>query len=269
MGIICLVFLVMLNKNDTDRSNRRISWIVGILSSTALIISFSRSIWLSILITVLIFFGYVLKKKNLGASVFLKAVLVMAVILILEVVFITGLVNFKLPGGSSNNISTASLIRDRITVTDEPALGSRFQLLKPLWSKALESPVVGSGFGTTITYKTLDPRTKELNGGQYTTYSFEWGYLDLLVKLGVFGLLAYMYFLWKLLKIGLQSLSRLSNKEEYYLVFGLALSLISLLVVHFTTPYLNHPLGITLIVLLAAIFEKIFRGDLSVQGIKS
>ena len=51
---------------------------------------------------------------------------------------------------------------------------------------------MGRGFGATVTYQTRDPRILADNGsGEYTTYAFEWGWLDIWLKLGIFGLAAY------------------------------------------------------------------------------
>ena len=133
-----------------------------------------------------------------------KIILTLLVVLIIDVCFITALVNIKLPSKEGGGgISAASLIKERVTTTEEAAIGSRFQLLKPLLNKYLEKPIIGAGFGTTVTYTTEDPRSKQQNNGLYTTYSFEWGYLDVLVKIGAVGLLVYLFFIGKILTLEL------------------------------------------------------------------
>jgi uncharacterized membrane protein len=89
----------------------------------------------------------------------------------------------------------------------------------------------------------------------YTTFSFEWGYLDLWLKLGALGVVIYAFFLWSIAKQGRRAWKVMGQSTERQLiVMGTALSGISLLIVHATTPYLNHPLGIGWIMLSAAIF---------------
>ncbi|MBU0598336.1 hypothetical protein KKF61_05120, partial [Patescibacteria group bacterium] len=184
------------------------------------------------------------------------SVIIIAVV-IAELALITILVNLPLPGGSSDGISAGTLVKERLTTTDEAALGSRFQLFKPLITKFFDNPVIGSGFGTTVTYQTLDPRTKDINGGWYTSYSFEWGYLDIVIKIGLIGLLVYLYFIWLIIKDGIKLLKITKNKEEYLLILGLLFSLIALLITHISTPYINHPLGIFLIIISAAILNTL------------
>jgi O-antigen ligase len=84
--------------------------------------------------------------------------------------------------------------------------------------------------------------------GSYTTYAFEWGYLDMVLKFGALGLFVYLYFvgqiahkLWKKLKTAPASV-----------IWALA-SLVVLLTTHIFTPYLNHPLGIGVLIMGAAI----------------
>jgi len=49
------------------------------------------------------------------------------------------------------------------------------------------------GFGKELTYQSNDPRVLQNHpDGLYTTYAFEWGYLDIALKIGVVGLLVYL-----------------------------------------------------------------------------
>jgi len=252
--IIFFVFLVLVAKKDILKKNYKIIWLSVILSSITLIISFSRSFWLALAITLVLIFIYFIYKEKIRWKKIMKVGCIMILLLIVELGFITGIVNIKLPNFGGGGVSVASLIRERATSTEEAALVSRFELIKPLTNKFLENPILGSGFGTTVSFQSQDPRTKDINNGLYTTYAFEWGYLDILVKIGLLGLFAYMFFIYKIFKDGLFVLKSTHNREEYLLVLGLIFCLIALLVTHLTTPYLNHPLGIFLIVILSAAF---------------
>ena len=75
--------------------------------------------------------------------------------------------------------------------------------------------------------------------GQYTTYNFELAWLDFFLKTGIFGVVAYLWFLWVILR-------------QIWPNFGLFAPVLALIAIHGFTPYLNHPLGISLLLLAVA-----------------
>ena len=124
------------------------------------------------------------------------------------------------------------------TNLEEAAAASRWNLLPILWHKIEEHPILGSGFGATVTYKSEDPRILAQNpNGMYTTYAFEWGWLEHWVKFGIIGIPLILFLLcslaWRLWKLD----------EPVWLRATAVSSLVALGVVHVFTPYLNHPLG--------------------------
>ncbi len=125
----------------------------------------------------------------------------------------------------------------------ESAVLSRWQLLPVLWNKIKEHPILGSGFGATVTYQSFDPRVVSTTGGQYTTYAFEWGWLDHWIKFGIVGIPLMLFLLWS---IGRRVWK--SNQPVWIRVSAIA-SIISLGAIHIFTPYLNHPLGIFALIL--------------------
>lgn len=219
----------------------------GILSSLVLIVSFSRSFWLALGISMATLLGFFLFQARLGVrrvAVFLGALILLFV---LDVGVLAGFVNLPLPGSRGAGVSPASLIEERITgVPREAAATSRLLLLDPLLEKAGEHPVIGSGLGELVTTQTRDPRTKEVNEGRYTTYAFEWGYLDFLVKFGIVGSALLLVFFASVCRLGWQTYSRTSDPATRAAAFGLLFGLLGLLLTHMTTPYLNHPLGLGL-----------------------
>ena len=167
----------------------------------------------------------------------------------------------NVPPRKGKSASLSSLVSERAT-TQEAAGQSRMELLKPLWIGILKHPIIGSGFGATVTYNSKDPRILQNNpSGEYTTFAFEWGYLDLWYKMGILGPLAYLGLigsillaLWRVIKDKSEMVLEGINVQAISLgVFG---ALIALAAVHFLTPYLNHPLGIGFIILssLFAVF---------------
>ena len=75
--------------------------------------------------------------------------------------------------------------------------------------------------------------------GEIRTFAFEWGYLDLLLKLGLAGFLAYLWFVAKIFQKGFAV-----PQGDRLLAAGFLGGLTALAVLNVTTPYLNHPLGI-------------------------
>ena len=132
---------------------------------------------------------------------------------------------------------------------------------EPVLTQAInEKPFVGWGFAKSLTYQTDDPRL--LNDfadadGNYTTDAFEWGYLDIALKIGILGVL--LYSAWAIyLLIGIWPFykSALPSQKVYYL--WLLAAGIFVLFVHIFTPYLNHPLGIgVFLVILAGTWRKL------------
>ncbi|MFA5946760.1 MAG: hypothetical protein WC813_01935 [Patescibacteria group bacterium] len=128
------------------------------------------------------------------------------------------------------------------------AVSSRWNLLPPMMTEIMKSPVVGSGFGQEVTFISDDPRVRAINGtGEWTTYRFEWGYQDLWLKTGLLGLVAILLIAASY-AIATQTHLRKGHDDQWILI-GLLSSIVFLLSVHVFTPYLNHPLGLSLLLL--------------------
>ncbi|HWQ99873.1 MAG TPA: glycosyltransferase [Candidatus Methylomirabilis sp.] len=138
--------------------------------------------------------------------------------------------------------SLATLFGSRLS-TDDAAARSRWTLLPAVWEKIQQHPILGSGFGATVTYTSFDPRLVAQSGGVVTTYAFEWGWLEHWVKFGIGGLLVMLLIVWRLGR-------RIARMDEprWMVVAGIA-TVVGLAVTHFFTPYLNHPLGFALLFL--------------------
>ncbi len=255
-----LSLLIIVGKKFFSPGTYRILMLSSFVSGAVIVVNFSRSFWLAAAGTLILFFIFLVKKWHRNFLQVAKLSSILALGVIAELVFLTALVNFPIPGHSSGNVTTASLVRERLeSGTSESAVSSRIQLLKPLALQIMKNPLFGSGFGTTVTYKTKDPRASAASGGNYTTYAFEWGYLDLLAKLGLIGAAAYLFFSFKILKTGFHVFRSAVNPEDQAIIFGLILSFIALLFTHATTPYLNHPLGIGYSLVIASIFALYHR----------
>lgn len=223
------------------------------LGAYVVVVSLSRSFWLGGLVAlglaVLVLIGRRSFRRCLAA-----VALSSAVALLIAYVGFQWTLNFPgLWGGSS---SSGSLVRSRTEYTGESAFSSRRELLPAMQSAILQHPLTGSGFASPVTYRSKDPRvnvTRSAAGTPYTTTSFELGYHAFGLQFGIpltlliLGLLA--HFLWR----GARML-RLQSYDRP-IIAGLVCSAIALCVLHLTTPYLNHPLGLGMLMIIAASFH--------------
>lgn len=200
------------------------------LAFAVILISFSRSFWVGTAVGIFISSIVVFRRK---IGVFRQGAKLMGAVIvgILLVVILT-------PWQGLGEVFSS-----RVTTSD-PASSSRWVLLEALKAKIGEQPILGHGFGATVTYESKDPRIVQATGGMYTTYAFEWGWLDFWVKFGILGIPIMLWLLgsiaWRLYRAGLT-------------VWIPALG--ALAAVHVFTPYINHPLGLILIILLEAQIE--------------
>ena len=228
-AFVALQMLASQGKLAEKITAKRIAQAALILS--ALFFSLSRSLWLGLAAALVMTAWLSLPKWpriKTQIKVFVSSGIVAAVLVSLV---LTGL------GG-------AKALFDRANITTEAAAYSRWNLLPVITKQIMTSPIFGAGFGATVTYQSRDPRALEKDpSGTYETYAFEWGWLDLWLKLGLVGMMIYLA--WLIRMIG--DLLKLKRVEATWL----AVSLVALLVIHFFTPYLNHPLGLIVVIISA------------------
>ncbi len=208
----------------------------------ALVISLSRSFWLGFVVAWLVALLWLLLSRSRHNFIrLIKGVLVNLFLIAIAIGLYFGVAQFPLPRPIA--YIGQNILIDRLTGSIGEAAGiARLQLLAPLWQKIAPHALLGSGFGTTVTYLTTDPMivSQSIVGQSwYTTYAFEWGYLDMWLKFGLLALTVYLYFFFKL---AIKNLRQLKNISPI-LLLGL-MCLFSLAITNITTPYLNHPLGI-------------------------
>ena len=229
------------------------------LNLITILLSFSRSFWVGAAAGFAMSGLWLIFKAAKSEGAFFKNLLrsvrtlltagVIAIILSVAVIGTTIALPWPRPTGGFN---ATDLFSERLTEADESAIGSRWALLPKLWEQIESSPISGKGFGAEVTYKSQDPRVLKISpDGNYTTSAFEWGWLDIWLKLGIFGLLSYLYLLYK---IGREDWR---TPGSYGLPNGsFTIAIITLAAVHVFTPYLNHPLGIGLVLIAAALVDQ-------------
>jgi hypothetical protein len=236
---------------------RRVSAAVFALCLVGVVMGFSRSFWFGAF-SAAIALAVMLLRGRAGWPAWrsLMGLAAIGIVVSGAVIYVTYAVPFPRKGAS---VSLASLLGERaFSVSGEAAANSRWALLPILNQAALKHPILGSGFGTTVTYRTSDPRLlADIPTGEWTTFAFEWGYHDLWLKLGFVGLAVYGWFIYRLAKpllIRLKQRGQLApgsaGKEGTAWAVGLLLVLVALLATNVFSPYLNHPLGIGLLALV-------------------
>ncbi|MBU1179480.1 O-antigen ligase family protein, partial [Patescibacteria group bacterium] len=209
------------------------------LFSGAIYISLSRSLWVGLIAGILVLFGLLIYTKYKtppllrgGMRGLGRKILTVILAGVLGVLIVASFIP-----------KDASMLGNRFKI-GESALSTRVEQLKPLIPAIKANLIFGYGFGKTLTFKSFDPRvTTILKTGEYTTYAFEWGYLDIVLKIGVLGLLIYLYFIWTIVWALFKKL-----KTDWRCMWALSI-LAALLATHIFTPYLNHPLGIGILIL--------------------
>ena len=230
-------------------------FLILVFAQTSVLISFSRSFWIAEISGFIAFFIFldVLNREKI-LQIF-QTLLIIFCAGITSLLLMLLIINFPIPKPSA--AFTASMISDRLkTISGEAGVSSRWNLLPDLLEKNKKNLILGTGFGTTVTYQTEDPRIKNEQNpeGWYTTYTFEWGYLDTITEMGILGLLIYLIFLGQIFHLGLKNFNSVNFK---FLNLGFFIGLVVLLVTHAFSPYLNHPLGIGYLMVTVSIFQII------------
>lgn len=246
--IAFLTFFLLYSNRKNNPKQYYSQFIMAVLTATISLISFSRSFWIGLICSlgilgIIIIFHF---KKDIKK--YFWAIGKCGAILLATILLIVGTMNFPFP--RNKYISGSDIFKNRLNFTDEAAVSSRWNLLPVMMSEIKQQPILGYGFAKNIRYQADDPRIKtdENPEGWYTTYSFEWGYLALVLHFGIIGfiLLLYVFYLY------IKNVYETFRKHPQYKLFNttIYLILIALFAINVFTPYLNHPLGIGVLLLI-------------------
>lgn len=222
--------------------------VLAALFISSILISFSRSFWLGLAVAVVFSFIVVWRFFSLKKAIISMLWLLMSVLMAFFIIYFVSIIPYPSKGEFN-----ADFIERVSGNKDEPALASRWSLLPVLLKEIKKEPFLGQGYGATVTYFSQDPRILQNNPtGEYTTYAFEWGYLDLWLKIGLLGLLVYLVLIFSLIKRSLM----LGSQKNNFILLGLSAALVFLALTNFFTPYLNHPLGIGILMIGACLIQE-------------
>lgn len=250
---------------DRKRLPARFAAALVCWSMVSMVLSLSRSFWFGGAVATLAL-AAVLAWAKAGVAIWRRLAVLGAGAAIVSVAIVAAVYYFPFPS-KSGELSLTSLLGDRALSLGDAAANSRWALLPKLTEAAMKRPVFGSGFGTTVTYTTSDPRLlASSKTGEYTTYAFEWGYHDLWLKIGLAGLAVYAWLVAMLLRPLFRALKASrgllrtpdmafdgGQKEKAVVTAGLLAGAVALLATNVFSPYLNHPLGIGILMLLGAL----------------
>ncbi|MEK7615523.1 MAG: O-antigen ligase family protein, partial [Patescibacteria group bacterium] len=208
-----------------------------------LVVSFSRSFWVGILAAFFVLLGLLVwmhgRSKQWGRLLGWGACSFVFGLLLIAFTF------FLPPQRGTLNFSDA--LSQRTTDVSDAAVSSRWNLLAPMQASIASSPFIGSGFGKTVTFITDDPRARSVHpDGKWTTYTMEWGWLELWLKMGILGPVGFLF----LFVFFASQFLRYKKTDRSWIGIGCLTGLTFLYVTHFFSPYLNHPIGLGFILLL-------------------
>ncbi len=135
-------------------------------------------------------------------------------------------------------------VQKELFTTGEPGVQNRINQFMPLLTQIQQQPILGSGFGTAITYESTDVR----NQGIISTTALEFGWLDMAVEIGLLGVVLFLVWLGYIVVMMWQNLPKQSDRV--YLDFGLIAGIFAIMATHAISPFMNHPLGIGFVIFL-------------------
>ena len=209
-----------------------------VMSAAVLLASLSRSFWVGALAGGIVLLGWFVLKGRMRP--FFNRLFTFVTLGVASVAWLYVLVALPIQGLQRASLGT--LFSQRATKTSDIAIDSRKQLLPPLLSAFGEAPIQGHGLGKNVRYRTQDPKYIEShNTDLVSTYAFEWGWIDVLVKFGVVGT-AMLLLVLILCVRELWKAAIIDTDRSWIYAAGMA-SVAALSVTHFFSPYLNHPIG--------------------------
>ena len=226
--------------------SKHIMGVLWVLSFSVILLSLSRSFWLGTGLGGVLLLGLsIYQLKKIPKISITKAI----VGSFSSIVLIALIMLFPWPNRSQGDL--VNFFASRGSVSDAAA-SSRWNLLPAMIEKIKTEPILGHGFGSTVTYKSQDPRVLKQNpDGWFTTYAFEWGWLSFYIKFGIFGI---PIMLWLLVSL---SLRIWKAPMDWWLRSGAVASVFALAVIHFFTPYLDHPLGFAWLLSLEGVLAMV------------
>lgn len=255
--VLIYIFFLLLylekKKYQFFKINDNLLFLFLTICISSILASFSRSYWVGILVGFVFYIITQLFYYKIYLKIIIGIILKCFLSICLSLLIIISIVKFPFPSTKQYFNATDLFIERASQISNEAGASSRWSLISPLLSKINTSILFGKGFGSIVTYKTSDPRILQSDpNGNYTTYAFEWGWLDIWLKIGFFGMIAYVI----LIICIIFNFFKYSEKNNKIIIFGITIGLVAISSTHFFSPYLNHPLGICYLLLASIMIIK-------------
>ena len=189
----------------------------------ALVFSYSRGLWLGLIVGLI--FLFLISRKTVKA----KNIIIIVVIFLFCLVVI-GLLNFNY----------LTLIGERILLSfnmQEISNAIRFSQAEFLLTEWMKYPVFGKGYGATV---------EGLVRSEIAPYSFELEPIALLMKLGLIGIILWIFYFIFLIY---ESKRQIRNNKEDWIFRAIYSSIPAIIVASSTNPYLLNSVGMGIIAL--------------------
>lgn len=233
---LTLLLSSLLMRNE---KHHKLWWLMLSMSLLILILNFSRIYLLAIAIGF-----FILKYKHSFKKWFSVSA---SAILIFFVLF------FSLSLSASNgNTFGLGLLGLRIGSVYQPqeevSSHTRLMLLDPITKIIKENILFGVGLGASITF--VEPVYYQT----ITTRHFDWGYLELLAELGLFGLFSFLALIFYIIFSIIKKIRLSPDYHDFYV--GLLAGLSAMMVMNITAPILFHAIGVLFLVLVIIMSTK-------------
>ncbi len=238
LGVLPFMFLKLNNKTA-----KVLTLALGV-SVAVIFQSMSRSFWFGLVFALTSALALLLVQK-VEVEQWKTSFKLTVISIVVGTAVLAGVVFFPFP----DHLATGNFagLRDARFGSDDAGISSRWNLLDPMLEEIKSNPILGSGFGETVTFQTDDPRARAINpDGTWTTYSMEWGWLELWLKMGVLGPIAFALIFAQILK----GSYKLLITDKKWIGFWIFISAVFLMMTNVFSPYLNHPIGIGILLML-------------------
>lgn len=234
--LITPIILIISSLLMRDEKHHKMWRFLLFLASIILVINLSRIYFVAIIVGLI-----VLKYKHLWKRWFIISTTTLGLIfLIFTSLFLIS------SGGKSLGLELFGI---RISSIASPHIEESSATRIMIFPEALKmigtAPILGQGLGASITF--LNTVTYK----QITTRQFDWGYLEMMVELGILGSLALVSFIffaiWKLI----EKINHAPDWHDFYV--GLLASIVAFLIINITSPAIFHVFGIFFFVFTLAI----------------
>ncbi|MBP9802026.1 O-antigen ligase family protein [Patescibacteria group bacterium] len=139
-------------------------------------------------------------------------------------------INLSVSAGKNLGLNILGLRLPGITqINTDPSANNRLQLLGPIWKNIQNSPLFGQGLGLDLTFVNTQKQS-------VTTRHFDWGYLEIWAKFGLFFLVFFIS-LWLIL------IKNLFKQKQAFALACVA-SLVAILVSNILAQTSLHILGV-------------------------